>query len=143
MSWKLRSLAYTARFIELASEINTEMPRYWVQKVQDALNDVGKAVKGSRILVLGVAYKKDVSDLRESPALDIIHLLEEKGALVAYYDPHVPSFAHDGIAMTGVPELADGVRQADCVVITTDHSVFDWKAVAAEAALIVDTRHVV
>ncbi len=143
LSWKLRSLAYTARFIELASEINTEMPRYWVQKVQDALNDVGKAVKGSRILVLGVAYKKDVSDLRESPALDIIHLLEEKGALVAYYDPHVPSFAHDGMAMTSVSELADGVRQADCVVITTDHSVFDWKAVAAEAALIVDTRHVI
>jgi UDP-N-acetyl-D-glucosamine dehydrogenase len=143
LSWKLRSLAYTARFIELASEINTDMPRYWVQKVQDALNDVGKAVKGSRILVLGVAYKKDVSDLRESPALDIIHLLEEKGARVEYYDPHVPSFAHDGMAMTGIPELADGVRQADCVVIATDHSVFDWKAVAAEAALIVDTRHVI
>ena len=118
------------------------MPCYWVQKVQDALNDVGKAVKGSRILVLGVAYKKDVSDLRESPALDIIHLLEEKGARVEYYDPHVPSFAHDGMAMTGVPVLADGLRQADCVVIATDHSVFDWKAVAAEAALIVDTRHV-
>jgi UDP-N-acetyl-D-glucosamine dehydrogenase len=80
----------TARFIELASEINTEMPRYWVQKVQDALNDAGKPVKGSRVLVLGVAYKKNVSDLRESPALDIIHLLEDKGAHVTYHDPHVP-----------------------------------------------------
>ncbi len=143
LSWKLRSLQYTARFIELASEINTDMPRYWVQKVQDALNDVGKAVKGSRVLILGVSYKKDVSDLRESPALDIIHLLQEKGALVEYYDPHVSSFAHDGMAMTSVPDLAHALRQADCVVITTDHSVFDWHAVVTQAALIVDTRHVI
>jgi UDP-N-acetyl-D-glucosamine dehydrogenase len=82
LSWKLRTLEYTARFIELASEVNTEMPRYWVQKVQDRLNDAGKAVKGSRVLILGVAYKKNVSDMRESPALDIIHLLEQKGAVV-------------------------------------------------------------
>ena len=91
LSWKLRSMQYTARFIELASEVNTEMPRYWAQKVQDALNERGKAVKGSRVLVLGVAYKKDIGDLRESPALDIIHLLSEKGATVEYHDPYVPS----------------------------------------------------
>ena len=93
LSWKKRTLAYTARFIELASEINTEMPRYWVQKVQDVLNDAAKAVKGSYILVLVVARKKNVSELRESPTLDIIHLLEAKGAHVAYHDPHVPPFS--------------------------------------------------
>jgi nucleotide sugar dehydrogenase len=90
LSWKLKMLNYTARFIDLASEVNTEMPRYWVQKVQDALNDAGRPVKGSRVLALGVAYKRDVDDVRESPALDIIHLLHEKGALVTYHDPHVP-----------------------------------------------------
>ncbi|MCB0062622.1 MAG: nucleotide sugar dehydrogenase, partial [Caldilineaceae bacterium] len=92
LSWKLRTLHYNARFIELASEINTSMPRYWVQQVQDRLNAVSKPLKGSRVLVLGIAYKKDVSDMRESPALDIIHLLEEKGAVVQYHDPHVPAF---------------------------------------------------
>ena len=89
LSWNLKTLNYTARFIDLASEVNTDMPRYWVQRVQDALNDAGKAVKGSRVLVLGVAYKKDVDDVRESPALDIMHLLIEKGADVVYHDPHV------------------------------------------------------
>lgn len=92
LSWKLKTVKYNARFIELASEINTSMPAYWVQQVQDALNDVGKPVKKSRILLLGVAYKKDVGDLRESPALDIIHLLKAKGADVEYHDPHVSSF---------------------------------------------------
>ncbi|HHW87782.1 MAG TPA: UDP-N-acetyl-D-glucosamine dehydrogenase, partial [Chloroflexi bacterium] len=130
-------------FIELASEINTEMPRYWVQKVQDALNDVGRAVKGSHILVLGVAYKKNVSDLRESPALDIIHLLEEKGAHVAYHDPHVPAFAHDGMEMVGVTDLDAALAAADCVVIVTDHDAYDWKAVRQAVRLLVDTRHVV
>jgi len=143
LSWKMRTLAYTARFIELASEINTEMPRYWVQKVQDALNDVGKAVKGSRILVLGVAYKKNVSDLRESPALDIIHLLEEKGAHVAYHDPHVPSFQYDGMEMVGVADLGAALVEADCVVIATDHDAYDWTGVRQKSRLLVDTRHVV
>jgi UDP-N-acetyl-D-glucosamine dehydrogenase len=142
LSWKMRTLAYTARFIELASEINTEMPRYWVQKVQDALNDAGKAVKGSRILVLGVAYKKNVSDLRESPALDIIHLLEGKGAQVAYHDPHVPAFQHDGMEMVGVTDLDAALAAADCVVVVTDHSAYDWAAVRQAAQLLVDTRHV-
>ena len=142
LSWKLRTLEYNARFIQLASEINTEMPRYWVQKVQDSLNDVGKAVKGSRILVLGVAYKKDVSDMRESPALDIIHLLEAKGAHVRYHDPHVPSFRHEGMDMTSVADLDAALTSVDCVVIATDHTAYDWAHIADRAPLLVDTRHV-
>lgn len=143
LSWKLKAAKYTARFIELASAVNTEMPRYWAQKIQDALNDVGKPVKGSRILVLGVAYKKDVSDLRESPALDIIHLLREKGGDVFYHDPYVPFFCIDGLEMASVPELEDALNGADCVVIATDHSTYNWESIAAQARLIVDTRHVI
>lgn len=142
LSWKLRSVKYSAQFIELASEINTGMPRYWVQKVQDALNNTGKAVKGSRILVLGVAYKKDVSDVRESPALDIIHLLEEKGADVTYHDPYVPSFQHEGLEMTASTDLNLAIENADALVIVTDHSCYDWQEIAEKSALIVDTRHV-
>ncbi|HMN27651.1 MAG TPA: nucleotide sugar dehydrogenase, partial [Caldilineaceae bacterium] len=141
LSWKLRSLQYNARFIELASEINTEMPRYWVQRAQDALNEVGKALKGSQVLVLGVAYKKNVSDMRESPALDIIHLLESKGAQVSYHDPHVPAFQHDGMEMVSVSDLASALGQADCVVLATDHSAYDWSVIAGLAKLVVDTRH--
>jgi UDP-N-acetyl-D-glucosamine dehydrogenase len=143
LSWKLRTLKYNARFIELASEINTEMPRYWVQKVQDRLNDAAKAVKGSRVLVLGVSYKRDVADLRESPALDIIHLLEEKGAQVSYHDPFVPHFNTDGLEMTGVTDLDTALANADCVLVATDHSSYDWAHIAQCAGLIVDTRHVI
>ena len=140
LSWKMQTLNYRARFIELASEINTEMPRYWVQKVQDVLNEASKSVRGSRVLVLGVAYKKDVSDIRESPALDIIHLLQEKGAMVDYHDPHVPSFQHEGMAMAGVPDLDAAIAAADCVVITTDHSAYDWAHIHRAVPLLVDTR---
>lgn len=140
LSWKLRTMEYTARFIELANEINTEMPRYWVQKVQDALNEVGKSVKNSRLLILGVAYKKNVSDMRESPALDIIHLLEQKGAVVEYHDPHVPSFSHEGMAMASVHDLPAALRMADCVVIATDHDAYSWTEIRNSAGLIVDTR---
>ena len=142
LSWKLRTVKYTARFIELASEINTSMPSYWVQKAQDMLNDVAKPVKNSRVLVLGVAYKKDVADLRESPALDIIHLLEEKGADVSYHDPYVDSFVYEELEMCCVDDLDLALDQADCVVIATDHSDYDWDMVAAHAPLLVDTRHV-
>jgi len=142
LSWKLRTLHYNARFIELASEINTSMPRYWVQQVQDKLNDAGKAVKGSNILLLGVAYKKDVSDIRESPALDIIHLLEGKGAKVSYHDPYVPAFQHEGMEMVGVTDFDLALRLADCVVITTDHSGYDWQTIISQIATLVDTRHV-
>lgn len=142
LSWKLRTVQYNARFIELASEINTGMPRYWVQQVQDALNEAGKAVKGSTILVLGVAYKKDVSDIRESPALDIIHLLEAKGAQVSYHDPHVPAFQHDGMEMVSVTDLDAALAAADCVVIATDHSAYDWRHIRRKASNLVDTRNV-
>jgi len=140
LSWKLRTLNYHARFIELASEINSEMPAFWVQRVQDELNKKAKAVNGSEILVLGVAYKKDVTDLRESPALDIIHLLQEKGAHVSYHDPHVPAFHHDGMEMVGVLDLDKALANSDCVVIVTDHTVYDWEHIKQSAALIVDTR---
>lgn len=140
LSWKLKTLNYTARFIELATEVNTAMPRYWVQKVQDALNTAGKPIKGSRILVLGVAYKKDVSDLRESPALDILALLIEKGGDVFYHDPHVPVLAFGNLAMESVEDLGMGLREADCVVIAVDHSSYDWPTVHACASLVVDTR---
>jgi UDP-N-acetyl-D-glucosamine dehydrogenase len=143
LSWKLKTLDYNARFIELASEINTAMPRYWVQKVQDGLNDAGKAVKGSTVLVLGIAYKRDVSDIRESPAFDIMYLLREKGAEVRYHDPHVPSFAYKGMEMVSAADLAAELAAVDCVVIVTDHSVYDWEQVRHQASLIVDTRHAV
>lgn len=141
LSWKLKSLNYTARFIELASEVNTAMPAYWVQKTQDALNDAGKPVKGSRVLVVGAAYKKDISDMRESPALDILALLQEKGADVLYHDPHVPSLEHEGFDLRST-DLADGLRQSDAVVVVTDHSDLDWDAVAGSDAVLVDTRAV-
>ena len=141
LSWKMKALSYTARFIELASEINTDMPRWWVQRVQDALNDAGRAVKGSTILVLGVAYKKDIQDMRESPSLDIIRLLEEKGATVSYHDPHVPQYRENGVEHTSVPDLAAALAAADCVVVATDHSSYDWAEIAATAAVLVDTRH--
>ncbi len=141
LSWKLRALNYTARFIELASEINTEMPRYVVGKVQDALNESCKPIKGSRILVLGAAYKPDIDDLRESPALDVIGLLKQKGADVAYHDPYIPRLDHEGWAMESVPDLMEAVKQADCVVIVTNHKVYDYDAFLQSAALIVDTRN--
>ena len=141
LSWKLKSLKYTARFIDLADEINSAMPEYWVDQVQDALNEAAKAVKGSQVLVLGIAYKKDTSDLRESPALDIIHLLEEKGARVSYHDPYVPRLDHEDMAMNSVPDLEAALSTVDCVVIVTDHSVYDWEQVARQARLVVDTRN--
>ncbi len=141
LSWKLRALNYTARFIELASEINTGMPRFVVGKVQDALNEAGKAIKGSRALVLGVAYKPDIDDLRESPALDVIGLLEQKGAHVEYHDPYIPEFHHDGHSMYSVKDLMKAVREADCVVIVTNHKSYDYPAILEASRLIVDTRN--
>ena len=142
LSWKLKTMNYNARFIELASEINTSMPHYWAQKVQDTLNDLGKPVKGSTILVIGVAYKKDVSDVRESPALDIIHLLESKGATVRYHDPNVSTLYHEGLELACVDSLQDALVEADCVVVATDHSYYEWESIYDRAASIVDTRAV-
>jgi UDP-N-acetyl-D-glucosamine dehydrogenase len=141
LSWKLKTLKYTARFIELADEVNSGMPAYWVGKVQDALNEVGKSVKGSKVLVLGVAYKKDVGDIRESPALDIIALLREKGADVSYHDPYVPTLDHDGPMLRSVADPCVAAREADCVVLVTDHACFDHQAIAAVARRLVDTRN--
>jgi UDP-N-acetyl-D-glucosamine dehydrogenase len=141
LSWKLKSLHYTARFIELASEINTGMPRFAVSKIQDALNERGKAVKGSQILVLGAAYKPDIDDVRESPALDVIALLRKKGAKVRFHDPYIPVLDHEDWKLKSVPDLMQSVRSADCVVIITNHSSYDYPAILAAASLIVDTRN--
>jgi len=142
LSWKLKTLNYNARFIQLAGEINTEMPRYWVEKVQDALNEAGKPLRGSQVLVLGVAYKKDIDDVRESPALDIIELLRAKGAEVRYHDPYVPAFAHNGHGLGCEPDLDQALVTADCVVIVTDHGSYDWERIQRTAKRVVDTRHV-
>jgi len=141
LSWKLKSVNYTARFIELASEINTGMPRFVVGKVQDALNEQAKPLKGSRVLVLGAAYKPDIDDLRESPALDVIGLLEHKGAQVAYHDPYIQHICHDSWEKHSIPDLLEGVREADVVVIVTNHRCYDYPAILEAARLIVDTRN--
>jgi UDP-N-acetyl-D-glucosamine dehydrogenase len=141
LSWKLKAVNYNARFIELASEINTGMPRYVVGKVQDALNKHRKSLNGSRILVLGVAYKPNVSDLRESPALDVIGLLRQKGAAVSYHDPYVAEVRHESFQLQSVPDLEAALGQADCVVITTNHDSYNWKKILAGSKLIVDTRN--
>jgi UDP-N-acetyl-D-glucosamine dehydrogenase len=142
LSWKLKTLNYTARFIELASEINTSMPLYVIDKVVSALNDDCKAVRGSKIVVLGVAYKRDVDDVRESPALDVISLLMHRGAEVSYHDPHVPSIRLENDAvMENTPLSAALLEEADCAVVITDHRAIDWAMVVKHSRLIVDTRH--
>ena len=140
LSWKLRTLNYSARFIELASDINTRMPAHWVQRVQDLLNEAGKPLKGSEVLVLGVAYKKDVGDMRESPALEIIRLLEEKGSVVRYHDPHVSAFVHHDHERSSVKDLDKALQTADCVVVATDHSYYEPAHVRDLARLVVNTR---
>jgi UDP-N-acetyl-D-glucosamine dehydrogenase len=141
LSWKMKELKYTARFIELASEINTNMPRHVVGKVKDALNAHGKPLKGSRVLILGVAYKPDVDDVRESPALDILSMLIEGGSQVAFHDPLVAQVSHEALALEREPDLMEAIQRADCVVIVTDHSSYDWPQIAEMAALVVDTRN--
>ena len=144
LSWKARQSGFEARFIELAGHVNGGMPEYVVTKVADALNSQRKAINGSSILVLGVAYKKNIDDVRESPALDVIHLLHERGATMSYADPHVPAVRADGwaggFAMTAVDLDRESLDHYDCVLILTDHAVFDYARVAADARLIVDTR---
>lgn len=141
LSWKLRTLNYTARFIELAAEVNSHMPDFVVGKVSDALNNERKAVNGSRVLVLGAAYKRDVGDVRESPALDIIHLLRQRGADVVYHDPYIASLRLEDVELATIDLTEAALAAADCVVIVTDHSVYDWEWVARHARLIVDTRN--
>ena len=146
LAWKLRTLDYTARFIQLAEDINFSMPQHVVGKIADALNEESKALRGSSVLILGIAYKPDVNDTRESPALEIVRLLAGKGAIVAYHDPLVPAIHYEGldlrsVATEGQLTLEDALQKADCTVIVTDHSSYDWQTVAAAGHLFVDTRN--
>jgi UDP-N-acetyl-D-glucosamine dehydrogenase len=141
LAWKMRTLNYKTRFIDLASEINSEMPEYVVRKIARVLNEHKKSVNGSRILVLGVAYKKDIDDMRESPALDVIRLLEDRGADVEYHDPHVPSFTENGHHFEGVDLTPERLAAADAVVIVTDHSSVNYQDVVDHAELVIDTRN--
>ena len=140
LSWKSKQSGIEARFIELAGYINGHMPHFVVEKIQTALNDVSKPLRGSRIHILGASYKRDIDDVRESPALDIIHLLRSAGTVVSYTDPYVDSIHIDDGELKSTP-LADGVRDADCVVIVTDHATFEYDEVVQNARLIVDTRN--
>jgi UDP-N-acetyl-D-glucosamine dehydrogenase len=139
LSWKTKQAGIEARFIELAGYINGQMPHFVVDKIQNALNDLGLAVKGSKIHVMGVAYKRDIDDVRESPALDVLLLLQRKGAAVTYSDPHVASLRLDGVELQAAPESA--AAGADCVVIVTDHAAFDYAGLVEQSRLIVDTRN--
>jgi UDP-N-acetyl-D-glucosamine dehydrogenase len=142
LSWKMRGLDYEARFIDLADKVNSEMPHHVVHKVMDALNDEGKALMGSRVLVLGVAYKADIDDVRESPALLIIEQLRKKGADVVYHDPYVADLGEEIEGDLQSVELTEAeVSEADCVVVLTAHSVFDWEWISKRATLVVDTRN--
>jgi UDP-N-acetyl-D-glucosamine dehydrogenase len=142
LSWKMKSFNYNARFIELASEINTNMPRYTVSRIMDAMNEHGKALKGSNCLVLGTAYKPNIDDIRESPALDVIGLLKNKGAHVSYHDPYIPSLlTHENERMESVTDLMAAVKAADCVIIITNHKDYDYPAILEAASLIFDSRN--
>jgi UDP-N-acetyl-D-glucosamine dehydrogenase len=145
LSWKMKEMSYSARFIELASEINTNMPRYVVSRVMEALNDRSKALKGNKVLVLGVAYKPDIDDVRESPALDVIALLRKKGALVEYHDPHIPHIHHEHedwkMQSIADADLLKSVKAADAVVIITNHTFYDYKAILEAAQFIFDSRN--
>jgi UDP-N-acetyl-D-glucosamine dehydrogenase len=140
LSWKLKSLNYRARFIELAGEINSAMPEYVCDRVAWALNERERSVKGSHVLVLGVTYKRDVDDIRESPALDILKILESRGARVAYNDPHVPELQLNGSTLQS-EELMAGVRRADVTVIVTDHTCYPYAEIVQNARVVVDTRN--
>lgn len=143
LTWKAREYGINTRFIELAGEINHYMPRWVVGKVGDALNEHGKAIKGSRILVLGLAYKKNIDDTRESPAVEIMDLLQDKGAVIAYSDPHVPTFPRKRdyhFDLQSVTLTAQHIVSYDCIVLATDHDLFDYVLLQAHAQLLVDTR---
>jgi UDP-N-acetyl-D-glucosamine dehydrogenase len=143
LSWKMKEMNYSARFIELASEINTNMPRYVVGRILEAMNDRGKVLKGSNVLVLGVAYKADIDDVRESPAMDVIALLKKKGASVAYHDPYIPQIHHEaeGWKMSSIGDVMRSVGESDAVVIVTDHATYDYAAILTKASFIFDTRN--
>jgi UDP-N-acetyl-D-glucosamine dehydrogenase len=141
LSWKVRLTGYEAQFIALADQINRAMPEHVVNLVGEALNDRGRAIRGSAVLVMGVTYKPDVNDIRESPALEIIEMLERKGAVVSYADPFAPQLSIDGSKLTAVDASAANVGAADCVLILTNHTSFDYSMIASRAKLVVDTRN--
>ncbi len=144
LSWKAREFDFTTRFIQLSGEINISMPYYVVSKAIDALNERGKTIKGSRILILGVAYKRDIDDIRESPALTIMKLLEEKGAKITYNDPHVPKLhpmRKYNFTMSSKPLTEELLREVDLVMLITDHRQYDYRWIVNNASLVVDTRN--
>ncbi len=145
LTWKAREYDFATRFIELAGQINSNMPYFVVQRVFETLNQNGKALKGSRILVLGIAYKKDIEDNRESPGIKIISLLQKEGAAVSYNDPHIARCAgmrhYPSLDLTSTPLTAETLQQADLVLLVTDHSSYDYARIASQAKLIVDTRN--
>ena len=141
LSWKLRLSGYEARFIALADEVNRSMPRYVIELLMDALNTREKCLKGARVLILGVAYKRGVSDMRESPALNVITELQRKGAVVHYADPFVASLEHEGLSTPCVAATAETIRAADAVVIVTDHKEFDYRMIVHTADLVIDARN--
>jgi len=141
LSWKARQSGFEARFIELAGQVNGSMPHHVVNRVREALNSRRKSVRGSKVLVLGVAYKADIDDVRESPSLDILDLLEREGAKVSYCDPYVNVIQHAGHKLKATPFRASTLRAADCVVIATAHKVLDFSLVAKHANTIVDSRN--
>ena len=141
LSWKAKTYQADTSFIELAGKVNSQMPAYVVERVADLLNQAGKPLKGSKILILGVAYKRDVNDIRESPALDIVGLLDKKGAKVSYNDPYVSSFAYLEQQWGSQPVSEDLLKEQDCVLIVTDHSDYNWDFIAKHAKLIFDTRN--
>ena len=146
LTWKARAYDFHTKFIELAGEINTNMPYYVVEKVVDALNKKGKSINSSNILILGLAYKKDVDDTRESPSLKLIELLMQRGAQVDYSDPHIPvtrKMRMFDLKMSSVPLSEETLRKYDCVVIATDHSCYDYKLIAENASLVIDTRNAI
>ena len=144
LSWKLKALDYDARFIQLAGEINTAMPRHVVNLVRDGLNRHEKSIKGSEILVIGVAYKKNVDDVREAPALDVMKLLQHDGAAISFFDPHISQVRLNGETMTGHESLSrDLLNKADAVIIITDHDDIDFQLISTESGLIIDTRNVI
>ena len=141
LSWKARQSGFEARFIDLAGQINGRMPEYVVEKVMEALNQHGKCLKGARMLIVGVAYKKDINDVRESPALDIISLLARKGAKISYHDPFVPSLSVEGIEQRSKELDEKTLEEQDCVVIVTNHSGLDYGKIVKASRLIMDTRN--
>jgi UDP-N-acetyl-D-glucosamine dehydrogenase len=140
LSWKSKQAGAEAQFIELAGRVNANMPQYVVERLLEALNDEAKPLRGSKIHLLGVSYKRDIDDTRESPAIDIMHLLREKGAVLSYSDPHVAKLHSAGIHLSHIDPLL-GASQSDCVLITTDHRAFDYRGIAERAKLVFDTRN--